>query len=315
LERLLLREGFGSRRFRGGWLPPSLQMRPVSKNGAIEDLLVSVGAPMALGEIRKRLGEASVRGKHGVTWLKGRLVELGGGMVGLVDRDLPIDVRECREVIEAAHRLMSGGGFATVGILRRTLSDRPFAPRLPGKAALASLLYVHGGIVVGPMGVLRGKVRAEPMPRGSVVNTVRKILAEHPGGIAGEDLAREAGRRLGREVKEDIFATALRRFGHRDAARAGVWRLRAPDASNTLPSSVLSTSQAGTRMLHAYPSVRKDPPARRQNPRWTPERVEILRRVLAEGGGSREVIEALGGDVTRSAVIGKAHRIGITVGS
>lgn len=315
LERLMLREGLGPHRFRGGWLPPSLQRRPVPKHGAIEDLLVANGAPMALDEIRRRLGDAAVRRRHGVTWLKGRLVELGGGMVGLVDRDLPIDACECREVVEAAHQLLAGGGFATVAILRRTLSDRPYAARLPGKGALASLLDVHGGISVGSFGVLRGKVRPEPAPRGSVVNTVRKVLAEHPRGIAEEALLEEAARRLGRKPKPDILSAAFRRFGRRDAARPGVWHLRGPDASKILPSSVLSASHTETKRLHAYPTVRKDPPVRARAYSWTPDRVAILRKVLGEGGGSREVIEALGGGVTRSAVIGKAHRIGITVGN
>lgn len=44
---------------------------------------------------------------------------------------------------------------------------------------------------------------------------------------------------------------------------------------------------------------------------WTPERIEALRKMRAEGGSASEIARRLGG-VTRSAVIGKLHRLGIS---
>ena len=47
---------------------------------------------------------------------------------------------------------------------------------------------------------------------------------------------------------------------------------------------------------------------------WTPERVEILTRLWAEGLSARQIASKLGG-VTRNAVIGKAHRLNLQRGA
>jgi GcrA cell cycle regulator len=44
---------------------------------------------------------------------------------------------------------------------------------------------------------------------------------------------------------------------------------------------------------------------------WTDERVDALRQHWAGGLSASEIVRKLGGDVTRSAVIGKAHRLGL----
>lgn len=43
---------------------------------------------------------------------------------------------------------------------------------------------------------------------------------------------------------------------------------------------------------------------------WTPERIAALKRLHAEGWSNSKIAVALGG-VTRNAVIGKAHRLGL----
>ena len=44
---------------------------------------------------------------------------------------------------------------------------------------------------------------------------------------------------------------------------------------------------------------------------WTPERVEILKKMWSEGQSASQVAGELGG-VTRNAVIGKVHRLGLS---
>ncbi len=44
---------------------------------------------------------------------------------------------------------------------------------------------------------------------------------------------------------------------------------------------------------------------------WTDERVEILKRMWGEGQSASQIAKALGG-VTRNAVIGKVHRLGLS---
>lgn len=44
---------------------------------------------------------------------------------------------------------------------------------------------------------------------------------------------------------------------------------------------------------------------------WTEERIELLRQLWGQGKSASEIAETLG-DVTRNAVIGKAHRLGLS---
>ncbi len=45
---------------------------------------------------------------------------------------------------------------------------------------------------------------------------------------------------------------------------------------------------------------------------WDEERMEVLTRLWLAGATARMIAEKLGGGVTRNAVIGKAHRLGLT---
>lgn len=51
--------------------------------------------------------------------------------------------------------------------------------------------------------------------------------------------------------------------------------------------------------------------ARKGDAAWTPERIELLKKLNAEGKSNTEIMTALG-HVTRNAVIGKLHRLGLT---
>jgi GcrA cell cycle regulator len=45
---------------------------------------------------------------------------------------------------------------------------------------------------------------------------------------------------------------------------------------------------------------------------WNEPQTELLRRLWLAGETARTVVEKLGGSVTRHAVSGKAHRLGLT---
>ncbi len=45
---------------------------------------------------------------------------------------------------------------------------------------------------------------------------------------------------------------------------------------------------------------------------WTDERIEQLRRLWAEGHSASQIAGTLGGGVSRNAVIGKIHRLGLS---
>ena len=44
---------------------------------------------------------------------------------------------------------------------------------------------------------------------------------------------------------------------------------------------------------------------------WTDERVDLLSRLWLEGRSASQIAAALGGGLTRNAVIGKVHRLGL----
>ncbi len=45
---------------------------------------------------------------------------------------------------------------------------------------------------------------------------------------------------------------------------------------------------------------------------WTDERVEVLKKLWLEGLSASQIAKQLGGGVTRNAVIGKVHRLGLS---
>lgn len=45
---------------------------------------------------------------------------------------------------------------------------------------------------------------------------------------------------------------------------------------------------------------------------WTDERVELLGKLWGEGLSASQIAGVLGGGVTRNAVIGKVHRLGLS---
>src|SRR4051794_29795599 len=47
---------------------------------------------------------------------------------------------------------------------------------------------------------------------------------------------------------------------------------------------------------------------------WTKERIELLTKLWTEGLSASQIAAELGGDVSRNAVISKAHRLGLTHG-
>ncbi|WP_292051673.1 MULTISPECIES: GcrA family cell cycle regulator, partial [unclassified Brevundimonas] len=48
------------------------------------------------------------------------------------------------------------------------------------------------------------------------------------------------------------------------------------------------------------------------NAGWTEDRVGALKKLWLEGQSASQIAKALGGGVTRNAVIGKVHRLGLS---
>ena len=63
--------------------------------------------------------------------------------------------------------------------------------------------------------------------------------------------------------------------------------------------------------IWSYPQERVDFRQPEAAMEWTEQRIEMLRRLWGQGQTASQIAAALGG-VTRNAVIGKAHRLGLT---
>ena len=56
----------------------------------------------------------------------------------------------------------------------------------------------------------------------------------------------------------------------------------------------------------------QDAPAATGKLAWTEERVELLKKLWTEGLSASQIATRLAGGVTRNAVIGKVHRLGLS---
>lgn len=45
---------------------------------------------------------------------------------------------------------------------------------------------------------------------------------------------------------------------------------------------------------------------------WTDERIELLKKLWSEGRTASDIADQLAGDISRNAVIGKVHRLGLS---
>src|SRR5204863_2873937 len=81
-----------------------------------------------------------------------------------------------------------------------------------------------------------------------------------------------------------------------------------------LPLMVVGDGQASSTPQDvdpAPPNGAPEPLGGRRNMGWTDERVELLKRLWQDGLSASQIAKQLGG-VTRNAVIGKVHRLGLS---
>jgi GcrA cell cycle regulator len=104
----------------------------------------------------------------------------------------------------------------------------------------------------------------------------------------------------------------------------GAWTLLEPIPETQLPelqtphiqpleSKALEIQPLESEMLEIQPSLESEAPASEPAEiveTWTPERIEALTRLWEEGVTTAEIGRRIG--VTKNAVIGKVHRIGLT---
>ena len=295
------------------WSAPKAQARRKGVQERVERLLVRHGEPMRAVAVKALLGRGRSPSGLGNPRLLGRVIELGGGLWGLVDRDLPIDVAEARDLVDTAVALVRGGDGVSLADLRDALRSKPYRERIPEEPALRSLLSIRGGIAVSRAGDLRIRKAPPRLVGASMTRMIVEILRTYPEGISRDRVGRAVTKALGREPSPALLDQALRKHGVRDARRIDHWRIR-PDNVARQAVGPLGRAAATDDRRHVYPGRRKAPALVRPPFDWTPRRVAILRSLAGEGAGSARIIAALGGGITKCAVISKAYRLGISVG-
>src|SRR5437762_6826798 len=83
-------------------------------------------------------------------------------------------------------------------------------------------------------------------------------------------------------------------------------------ADSFLSLLVARTRPVGIARRTAWKDSAKPPPrAEEKSMTWTDERVELLKKLWADGLSASQIAAELGG-ITRNAVIGKVHRLGLS---
>ncbi len=308
LARILLARGTLRRTGVQEWRSPPAAGPGAPPEAQAEAALVRNGGPMRARTLASRLpGRRAFRDDE---WAKGRVTLLGRGFAGLVDRDLPIDARECRDVAEMAQELVAGGRGATLDDLMLALADRPYGDRLPDPADVAGLVQSLGGVSVDRHGLLRDALSPAGPLAAVAERTVRALLDADPDGIttrAAMDAVRGAA---GGGFAAGATAQALGKLANRDRDDPDAWR---PATARELGARARTRPERPARpAFRSYP-LRRKPAERTEHYDWTPERVEILLRLAAQKAGSRRIRAALGGGISKNAVVSKAFRLGVTV--
>jgi len=181
---------------------------------AVTSLLVKFGRPMTNKEIKVEL--AKDRGVNASFQIHpiDSLINLGGGLWGLIERDIPLNVEDQRKVTSAMKHLLdtSQHGLPVENIVEIFRND----PELISKTDNPD---IYAGVAVKSGLIKRSKEDClylaewgnDRLMRRS--EAILKVLENNPSGLAVDELARQAQNLLGRNLKRDTVYPILSSLG------------------------------------------------------------------------------------------------------
>ncbi len=286
------------------WRVPNARP-PASPEELAEGILERHGAPMRSAALSRAAYELWGPRKGMQLRPVGRLVMLGDGLWGLLDRDLGVEGPDA--VVTAALEEFAVGNRSAQGIYDRLVA-RDAHGGLANADLLAALLRTRAGLLRIEDGTLRAAGEGLRHRDGSMPSLVLQVLSEAPQGLhTGEATLAVAALSPLRPARGYVQAM-LRRFGHRGAS--GRWFADAAGAAAD------AAPGAGHRPAHpsahrVYPKLRKPASAKRQGTHWEDADVRTLKEMWADGATALDISIALGNRVSRSAVLSKIHRLSL----
>jgi hypothetical protein len=232
----------------------------------------------------------------------GRLANLGKGLWGLVDRDLPpaADTDAAVSIALAAFR----SGIRNVGEIHALMASRGEVGGIAGTDALAALLRLRSGLVKGRDGNLRDPQGPVSFLEGSIKGAVLDVLAQATEGLTKPEIVALASAMTGKDVEPSYVSHIVTSHGH--PGPGGKWHRHPVQAA---PGAGPPTGRAEAPVKRSYPAMRRPPTVKRVGTHWGDNDVETLRRMWAGGSSALAISMALDGRASRCAVLAKIHRL------
>ena len=263
-------------------------------------VLEANGKPMPTGELRKAV--AGIWGSTRCAQLApaGRLVNLGGRVWGLADRD--IRTADSPDAVIAYAMSAFADGETSVAAIYEGMSSRGEADGLDGPDALAALIKARTGIGRGRDGHLKDPRDPASYREGSKMWAVVDVFSRATGGLTKPELVALVRSTTGTAVNLNYVSNILSKWGY--PGTEGRWYPR-PVAGDA------REGDAARPEKRSYPARRRPAAAKRKTSHWEPADLATLETMWAGGSTALEISVALGGTVSRSAVLSKIHRLGI----
>lgn len=308
---------FNRTRARLWWHPDAPQSAP-DVNMLAERVLEERGGPMPVGELTRETFERWGSRKFRQLNLKGRLVLVDRGVWGLADRDIGIAPSTRTTLVGEALEAIAKGA-ALLGDVFAAVEPSCLRAGVANRYLLGTLLRLDAGIGLGCGGAIRAPRQVPALRPGSMKEAVLLALNSKPGGSTRAEISHRVAAVTGKVPSDPTLSAALRGFGRR--VERGLWVARGDMPDMAAP--VERRTKVGTGGL-GRPRKKPKPPKPKGYPTtrksavpsvafdWTEEREALLRAMASQGRSSFDIRQALGGGITKNAVIAKCHRMGLS---
>lgn len=270
-----------------------------------EAILERHGAPMRSTQLSKAAFELWGPRKGMQLRPVGRLVMLGSGLWGLLDRDL--GVRDADAVVAAALEEFASGKRGAEEIYL-SLVARDAHGGLANVDLLAALLRTKAGLLRIEDGTFRAAGEGLRHRVGSMPSMVLQVLSEAPDGLHTGEATLAVAALSPLKPARGYVQAMLQRYGHRGGS--GKWFADAARAAAD-PATRGVEKIAHPSAHREYPKLRKPASAKRQGTHWEDADVRTLKEMWADGATALNISIALEGRVSRSAVLSKIHRLSL----
>lgn len=192
---------------------------------AIASLLRDEGRPMSSQEIREKLTKERGLSDHFQIFSRGPLIQLGQGLWGLLDRDLPLTETEQEAVFDEIEEILRQrqSGLHVTEIVGALCKTGELAERIDGTTLMA-LAQRSGRMRVSYGQYLYLTEWGEPR-RMQLVDAVKTALAQSSNGLRTQEVAEAASALTGRPINSQNIHVSLSAIGAEWSEKLERWSL------------------------------------------------------------------------------------------